>query len=140
MRKTKDAMDHLETLGPYTHLSIITQKNNLRRKEKNSCFSVTKSNVTTMLYVSPYCKMALSASFTYLYLNSKPSSFALTGKTFCPSRTTVAPSPSKALSAKSGTGSQDGRLRTLPSCWHISPSLTGFGAVPLITPANNQHQ
>nr|VDD58501.1 unnamed protein product [Brassica oleracea] len=53
-----------------------------------------------------YCIMALSASsFTYSYLNSKPSSLALTGKTFCTSRTTAATSPSKVLSAKSGTGS-----------------------------------
>ena len=48
--------------------------------------------------------------------------------------TTLAPSPSTALRAKSGTGSQEGRPKTDPNCSHISPSRTGFGAVPLITP------
>lgn len=48
--------------------------------------------------------------------------------------TTEAPSPRTALSANSGTGSQEGRPTTCPSCSHISDNRTGFGAVPLITP------
>jgi hypothetical protein len=48
--------------------------------------------------------------------------------------TTVAPSPRTALSAKSGTGSHEGRPKTFPSCSHNSDNRTGFGAVPLITP------
>lgn len=35
----------------------------------------------------------------------------------------------------SGTGNHDGRPKTNPSCSHISANLTGFGAVPLMTPA-----
>lgn len=35
----------------------------------------------------------------------------------------------------SGTGNHDGRPKTDPSCSHISANLTGFGAVPLMTPA-----
>lgn len=48
--------------------------------------------------------------------------------------TTEAPSPRTALSATSGTGSHEGRAMAFPNCSHISASLTGFGAVPLITP------
>lgn len=48
--------------------------------------------------------------------------------------TTLAPSPRTALSAKSGTGSHEGLPMTFPKCSHISANLTGFGAVPFITP------
>lgn len=48
--------------------------------------------------------------------------------------TTEAPSPRTAFRAKSGTGSHDGRPKTLPRCSHISANRTGFGAVPLMTP------
>uniref|UniRef100_A0A2P2LJ89 Uncharacterized protein n=1 Tax=Rhizophora mucronata TaxID=61149 RepID=A0A2P2LJ89_RHIMU len=78
--------------------------------------------------------MVLSASCTKEYLNWKPNSLALVGSTFCPSKTTEAPSPRTALSANSGTGSHEGLPRTLPSRLHISANRTGFGAVPLITP------
>jgi hypothetical protein len=47
----------------------------------------------------------------------------------------VAPSPRMALRANSGTGSQEGRPKMAPSRSHISAIRTGFGAVPLITPA-----
>lgn len=53
--------------------------------------------------------------------------------------TTEAPSPRTALSAMSGTGNQDGRPMALPRCSHISPILTGFGAVALMTPITNNH-
>lgn len=52
--------------------------------------------------------------------------------------TTKAPSPRTALRANSGTGSHDGRPKTLPRWSHISANRTGFGAVPLMTP-NIQH-
>lgn len=51
-------------------------------------------------------------------------------------RTTEAPSPSNALSAKSGTGSHEGLPRTFPSRSQSSETRTGFGAHPLITPAS----
>ena len=48
--------------------------------------------------------------------------------------TTEAPSPRTALSAKSGTGSHEGRPMAFPKWSHISARRTGFGAVPFITP------
>lgn len=106
-----------------------------------------------------YERMVLRASPTFEYLNWNPNSLALVGSTFCPSKTcqkltkllqwcieykkmrmfvriltTVAPSPRTALRAKSGTGSHEGRPRTAPNWLHISANLTGFGAVPFITP------
>lgn len=54
--------------------------------------------------------------------------------------TTEAPSPRTALSAKSGTGSHEGRAKTCPSCSHNSDNRTGFGAVPFITPNTDIHK
>jgi hypothetical protein len=48
--------------------------------------------------------------------------------------TTEPPSPSTALSANSGTGTQEGRPTTRPNWSHSSDRRTGLGAVPLITP------
>lgn len=53
--------------------------------------------------------------------------------------TTQAPSPSTTLRAKSGTGNQEGRPNTSPSCRHNSVKRTGFGAVPLITPVKPRY-
>lgn len=50
-------------------------------------------------------------------------------------RTTEAPSPSSALSAKSGTGNHEGLPNTFPSRSHSSDTRTGLGAHPLTTPA-----
>lgn len=48
--------------------------------------------------------------------------------------TTEAPSPRTALRAKSGTGSHEGLPIAAPNREHNSANVTGFGAVPFITP------
>eukprot|EP00982_Pelagococcus_subviridis_P014031 31303-Pelagococcus_subviridis.AAC.10 len=79
-------------------------------------------------------KMFFSASSMRSYLNLYPDLSTALGATFCPRSTTVAPSPSSAWMAKSGTGSHDGRPNAAPISVHISPILTGFGAVTFTGP------
>ena len=50
----------------------------------------------------------LRAGSISVYWNLNPCDCVLVGSTFCPSRTTEAPSPRIVVSAKSGTGSHEG--------------------------------
>ena len=79
--------------------------------------------------------MLFSALRTSSYLNLNPSAFALLGTTFCPSSTTTAPSPSRAVNANAGTGSHEGLPSACPSADEKSLIRTGCGAVPLIGPS-----
>mmetsp|Transcript_4573 Transcript_4573/g.18281 ORF Transcript_4573/g.18281 Transcript_4573/m.18281 type:complete len:204 (-) Transcript_4573:457-1068(-) len=82
-----------------------------------------------------YATMSATASSTVSYAKSKPAARARSGSTRCPSSTTVAPSPSSALSANPGTGSQLGRLVASATEAHKPFIVVGCGAVALTTPA-----
>ena len=69
---------------------------------------------TACLY-DGYLTISASAGFNSGYLYSKPDCWVCFGNTCCPSKTTIAPSPSNISKTKSGTGSQEGRFITSPN-------------------------